>query len=886
MKNRAQEGSTLSLVIVCAIIIAMVGIGFIFLSNLFGGNMEGGHATDSGCLNVASKALLAPGLPSTALTSGVNADVGLAMVANLIPLSNSGGSNYPQNMGLGTGAPGDVNLLTYNRFVATAMLVALNADAEGAGSADAATAVKFVEGAGGLGSQLQSSLGASGANNWASSYYNAVTGNVLTMVGSYQAPTFQDSVAGNMLTLPTDNHACNINMSAFQQGSAAYNAVKTAAGVSPLPITDYSNPTTALDSLPGSAFTSGPNAGDTNAYLNGYTAIGLAGTQVVGLPNLPGQQPHLVSTTQFASENANPLSVPGAASVVLPPNAFKITTSTGQLNNAPGQGTMNFSSASMVGTPLTAFPLAMPGGYMTIDNSGTQKPLSFTMPNTDNVAAHELGTGILVDKTTSDFAYGPAPNGGPNLVDQWEQFPHTAGNATYTPPTTGAPANPPQTPPIGQWNGSSYTGLYNSQGQPMMAQGESQPSQAELNAAANIPFNGSSILCTDNNTSAPNGDSTCQNLASNSVPPKNLDSFDQAYHPNTSTTGNSQSVNTATAAELSQCETLSLYGASPHGGGPPEAFNYTFGPTGVRCYPTGIPSDTNQYAWQGPPGTGGFNMVPDADGGAGVTVTDSGFTPQSNGGGSGVANTVLANTTDGDGTGTCQVTQKGTVLDYFNQIAQMSNFATTVNGSPVGAAGASPAAVKAFLDQRMLEVYPQATQANMDAITGPVPNSNQTAPSSSGFAIDAGRKYYIYFSTSSPYASPAGSAGLTISTTPPSYVSQLQTAHQSADGKTHQASGTYPCLQGLANPFFCYGIHDRLFTTWGTNSAGDDNMGEITAYQTASFQPGSGAFGNLGDIKFSEYVMPGNPAAGYTGGPPPGFPGTGTVPIPTFNNRD
>jgi hypothetical protein len=265
----------------------------------------------------------------------------------------------------------------------------------------------------------------------------------------------------------------------------------------------------------------------------------------------------------------------------------------------------------------------MPGGYIAIDNATVQSGTSFTMPNTDNVASHELGTGIQADPTTGDFSYGSPPGG--NLIDQWQSYPHATGNSA----TTSTATNPPSPPPVGLWDSSNnYTGLYDNTGTPMQAS-QSGPTAAELNNAAKIPYvsnpgssnPATSVTCTDNNTSAPNGVPICTQLATGNG--NGLDPFDKAYHPNTSLTSTSMQISGATAAELTQCETISLYGYLPHGGGPAMAFNYAYGPTGVRCYPSGIPSDTNQYAWQGPPSGGGFNMMPDADGaGAGVTVTD------------------------------------------------------------------------------------------------------------------------------------------------------------------------------------------------------------------------------------------------------------------------
>lgn len=358
----------------------------------------------------------------------------------------------------------------------------------------------------------------------------------------------------------------------------------------------------------------------------------------------------------------------------------------------------------------------------------------------------------------------------------------------------------------------------------------------------------------------------------------------------------------ATAAELSQCETISLYGSFPHGGGSPALMSTsTFGPTGVRLYPYGVPTDTNQYAWQGPAG-GGFNMAPSNSGdggGTGVSVYTSGtntLSPVGTGQSTssvGVSNYFNNGTTSGDGSGSCQVTIKGTILDLYNQILQMQKVNAAIEGGSASSAATGIAAAKAFLDQRMLEIYPGATQANLDNITGTIPPANQTGPSSTGLQIDTG-KYFIYYKDQSaggsPYTSPAGGSGLTISTTPPTFWLNYSgatatgvTANQKSDGNHHVLTGQYACLNGVTDPFFCYGIHDRLFETSGTDAAGEDNLAEITAFQAATFRPGSGAYGNLGTISFTEYIAPGGYQAGYIGGPP--TPTPPTTP-PTFNNRD
>lgn len=746
MKTRAKQGSTLSLVVACTIVIALLGIGFIFMTFLFGGHREAQHAADSGSLNVAKRAILAPAVQSSSLLN----DVGRAMAANLSAPQGSG-------INMGTG----VNLLSFNRMVAQAMLVALNAEAEGQGQENATACFNFVEGsAASIGGQLKTLLSDNSAGNWANTDYDEVSGNVLKMLGGQGAPTYQpaDFEVAYMNQRQGDFNGTNVDMSTLDPNNAAFNQKV-------LPIKDYSNPSGTRNKFANNTFVHAPNGNTSVSYLSGFTSIKIGSDNFMGVPTNPGMQPHLESTNLFGQEKAQP----GAGAVYLPPNAFRIGgESAATPVNDNGATKAHVVSVSMIGTPQVPFTAQIPGGYIVVDNSATQ---SFTgqAPNTDNVAADELGTGILVDKKTGFFSYGSDPNGKGNLIDQWQSYDHDPQNFQ------ASSSDPP------------YQGIYDQTGKPL----------ASADQAAQIPYvpnpsqnNPPSILCTDQNSSAPGGDPTCIKEATS--PPGSLGPFDKAYHPNSlSSGGGTLSTNQATASELAQCKVIDLYGPTPHGGGPASDYNTQYGPTGIRRYPNGLPSASNQYAWLGPPG-GGFGMAPDN----------------------------VPATVHRSSNSNCQVTVDGTIAQYFQQVEAGQN--------PSVQNGGSSSSVKAFLEQRMLEIMPTATQAQIDAVL----DTN----------IGLGNTYYIYMK----------SGVLTIDTTGPGYIGGQSAGARQPDGKVHQVQSTYPILQGVANPYYSYGIHDRLFTSWGSNDNKDDMQGEITATQTTYFQPASGAYGLLGVVKFTE----------------------------------
>jgi len=104
---RRRKGATLGLVAICVLVIIVIGVGVYFLTKILSGGRETANATDAGTLNVSKNAIKTP----TVSAAGTDFD----------------------KLGGDPGAPptDQINLLTYNRCVAQAMMVAWNASTQG-----------------------------------------------------------------------------------------------------------------------------------------------------------------------------------------------------------------------------------------------------------------------------------------------------------------------------------------------------------------------------------------------------------------------------------------------------------------------------------------------------------------------------------------------------------------------------------------------------------------------------------------------------------------------------------------------------------------------------------------------------------------------------------
>ncbi|CAN5623517.1 hypothetical protein BH10CYA1_BH10CYA1_42680 [soil metagenome] len=368
MKTRRRQGATLGLVAVCVLVIIVIGIGCFFLAKIFGGGREVANATDAGALNIAKNAmnktnpLISVSLPGA---SGEYAD--------FVALADPPSSNT-------------INLLTYNRCVAQALIVAMNAQQEGTPTA-ATHAGNVISALNQLGSALKAKL----TNPALVQYFGAVN-NDTRMWGNTglnaQASTYK---------------------TAFMKHNESTNIYLTPSLFNHPPV-NLATPSN-FESV-GLAITPQLNPAVNNAYLKGYFSLNVPGIgSVMGVPVFPQQNPHLVALADF-----NNPATSAAPSGTVPPNAFSVAASSTEAKTGVLGGAI---AAAIVGSSVTKannggaanydFPASVPGGYLAIVNlpSATLPAGGIAVPNDDNIFNNELylGPGIDITSTSSGAAY-------------------------------------------------------------------------------------------------------------------------------------------------------------------------------------------------------------------------------------------------------------------------------------------------------------------------------------------------------------------------------------------------------------------------------------------------------------------------------------------------
>jgi len=328
MKTRRRQGATLGLVAVCVLVIIVVGIGCFFLAKIFGGGREVANATDAGALNIAKNAMKTkdPGdRVAISLSDPKYAD--FKYCAD--PISSN-----------------EINLRTYNRAVAQALLVAMNAEQE-------------------------TTAGATQANPHAQTVLANLNALGLELNNKLKDPKivsfFSQDNKGNQFSNDTrmwgNNgvNAQNAVVSRYMKHGESTNVYFYGATLAGL-------------NLPGNWSSKGtdkkPPPSSTGSYLRGYEAMSVPGVgNVMGVPVFPQQNPHLVALADFQSPNANP------PSTTIPPNSFSISTSskegkTGLMGGAVAAAIIGsvMSNAGNSGAANFQFPAAIPGGYLEIEN--------------------------------------------------------------------------------------------------------------------------------------------------------------------------------------------------------------------------------------------------------------------------------------------------------------------------------------------------------------------------------------------------------------------------------------------------------------------------------------------------------------------------------------
>jgi len=333
MKLRRRRGATLGLVAVIVLFIAILGIGFFFLSKIMGGGREVANATDAGAMNVAKRALMEPTVnaPANDEFDGLGVDTA---------------TGIPNNSA-------QINLLAYNRAVGRALLVALNARAIGPASSKLAGDV--IDKLELLGKNLQSQLNGGGM---LPGYFDtmAKAQNVKMMGPTSDVKLSMDIQPAWMITQDGDGmQKTNVYINkqiVDMMGNPTVSNLYNATTVNSAQIKSKGSwPQGAFSSSSGHNFI---RAYDKNMTLNSYLDKAILGAAVG-----PQDRAHLVHLGQFDTC--------ATAIGYAPPNSWK--TQSQSQNTNKGQGNYGGAVAcAVVGSLNAEYEACIPRGYVRILN--------------------------------------------------------------------------------------------------------------------------------------------------------------------------------------------------------------------------------------------------------------------------------------------------------------------------------------------------------------------------------------------------------------------------------------------------------------------------------------------------------------------------------------
>lgn len=353
---RREKGAVLALTLAFIIVFVLLAGFFFLFGKLIGGDRELQNATDAGGLNVAKQALKRPKVRLSGLEQ-----------------TYFGGL---------TDSSQEIDLLTYNRCVGQAMLVAMNASTEGTprALANAQTAIDLVcTGNNSIGGRLATSLES----------------------GSGMGQYFSDLASVNFVRMmgegASTSHLSDKYQTGYMKAGTASNVDYNANSLPLYPGTNRRIP------FVGDVVTNKQSARKQN-YIAGYVNMNITGIgrPISFVPLRPGSAPHLVSTTDFNSAAQRPASLG-----TVPPNAFKSSGAAKDLSAAAG---------AIVGCLGADFTAAIPRGYIVISNGGGHS-FSGTLGDNQNIFAQELNTGIFVGP--NDGSGNRAYTTNPTQYNQW-----------------------------------------------------------------------------------------------------------------------------------------------------------------------------------------------------------------------------------------------------------------------------------------------------------------------------------------------------------------------------------------------------------------------------------------------------------------------------------
>ncbi|HEY9730929.1 MAG TPA: hypothetical protein V6C89_03405 [Drouetiella sp.] len=342
MTRRRRKGATLGLVAICVLVLVVIGTSVFFLIKILGGGREIANATDAGALNVAKHIIRD------------------ARVTTPAPFQDC---EYPLGCGY-------INLLTYNRCVAKAIMIAGNAaNMTGPGNykANANAVIDQLET---MGTDLAGKIASS--NN----YFNDVNNTV--RMASFMG--IKNSQPCEIAYMKPDGPT-----------NIFFNGQQLANGVT-IPIS-----TTTIGPKNQSSYVA---SGTGQGYMAGYAPITVMGRTVYGVPVFPQQNPHLVSFFDFSNS--------GKSFGSAPPNAVKLGSNTTEMktqmltgaiacaivgaveNGSAGSGGTGVGK-SLLGSGFQ-FPAAASFGYIEFGNfPANQTPPGYEPADySDNIFNNEL----------------------------------------------------------------------------------------------------------------------------------------------------------------------------------------------------------------------------------------------------------------------------------------------------------------------------------------------------------------------------------------------------------------------------------------------------------------------------------------------------------------
>ncbi len=522
MKLRKERGGTLALIAAATITLILLGICFFFLAQIFGGEREMQHATDSGNLNVAKNALRKPAIRLTDAQQ-------LELYGQLGDRSLNNNAPPP--------AAAPINLLTYNRCWAQALLICVNAKADpGVGNAAVTDAQKAVDalqnGPTSVGGLLSAALSSTSNNPLLGNFSDTADQNSLRMLGSKSTMgrVDNDFKVAYLEQTSDDSGATNISLPDSLKSLFA------------------SDLQTALFTTP---------QGSSTQYMRGYVepAVVAGATTPVGVPLEPGQQPHLVSNKTFENQQQRGASF---ANTLVPPNGFRSKSQAQE--DRSGQNAVSIACAE-VGSLNQTFVLSMPYGYIKVQNGPDGSPGSAGVDGPFAGLDHVLNNELL---NPGIFVAGPVFSTDLSNEQAWAKYNYDIEKGTQP---------VPQPPPT--------DGLYKLNGE-----------KATAAEAKQIPHDNTGKLimtqCTDDNSTGwsrndPDVVPQCWDLLGNGSGPG---AFDNAYHNGNNTQYSEQQGRSGDllSVECAKCQLQHKFNTC----GDLAVSNSNCGVTGLRTWQRGV----------------------------------------------------------------------------------------------------------------------------------------------------------------------------------------------------------------------------------------------------------------------------------------------------------